>query len=142
MTSGTLTEQTMTFALTAVRSGPESSTSSVGVAHITLDTSVTGNPEALNPMELLMSALGACFLKGIERFAPTLPFSFSAAEVRITAERPVNEARVTRIDYAIVVATSEDDRRLELLHKNLLTFGTMYNTISPGTPIAGTLTRA
>ncbi len=132
----------MTYALTAVRSGPDASTASAGGARITLDTSVSGNPEALNPMELLMSPLGACFLKGIERFAPTLEFSFSAAEVRITAERPVNEARVARIDYEIVVATNEDDRRLELLHKNLLTFGTMYNTISPGTPINGTLRRA
>ena len=38
-----------------------------------------------------------------------------------------------RIDYEIVVDTDEPDRRLELLHENVKRYGTVFNTVEPGT---------
>jgi hypothetical protein len=46
------------------------------------------------------------------------------------------------IDYEILVETDEADRRLELLHTNVKQYGTVFNTIAPGTRLAGTLRRA
>ena len=49
---------------------------------------------------------------------------------------------MTEIDYVLTVATTESDSKLELLHKNLLKFGTIYNTLKEGTTITGRIERA
>ena len=46
------------------------------------------------------------------------------------------------IDYEILVDTDESERRLELLHDNVRKYGTVFNTIAPGTRLAGVLRRA
>ena len=47
-----------------------------------------------------------------------------------------------RIDYESVVDTDEPDRRLELLHDNVKKYGTVFNTVAPGTDLTGVLVRA
>jgi hypothetical protein len=37
------------------------------------------------------------------------------------------------IEYEIVVDTEEPDRRLTLLHDNVRKYGTVFNTVAPGT---------
>ena len=56
-------------------------------AEITLDTDLAGRRDAMNPVELLLSALAACMLKGIERVTPMLKFQFRGVSVRLHAER-------------------------------------------------------
>jgi hypothetical protein len=46
------------------------------------------------------------------------------------------------IEYRIVVDTDESDARLELLHKNVKKYGTVFNTVSAGTVLSGTMQRA
>jgi hypothetical protein len=41
--------------------------------------------------------------------------------------------RMESIDYEILFETDESDRRLELLHTNVRQFGTVFNTLAPGT---------
>jgi acetyl-CoA carboxylase carboxyltransferase component len=41
----------------------------------------------------------------------------------------------------IVVDTDEPDRRLDLLHDNVRKYGTVFNTVAPGTELSGTLRR-
>ena len=45
------------------------------------------------------------------------------------------------ITYEIIVDTDESDRRLELLHDNVKQFGTVFNTVAPGTQLSGVLRR-
>ncbi len=45
------------------------------------------------------------------------------------------------ISYEIIVDSDEPDRRLELLHDNVKKFGTVFNTVAPGTQLFGTLRR-
>ena len=47
-----------------------------------------------------------------------------------------------RIDDEILVDTDEPDRRLELLHENVKKYGTVFNTVAPGTVLKGVLRRA
>jgi hypothetical protein len=49
---------------------------------------------------------------------------------------------MARIDYEILVDSDEPDRRLELLHHNVQKYGTVFNTVAPGTELSGTLRRA
>ena len=106
-------------------------------AELTLDTGIAGRPDALNPVELLLAAQAACFIKGVERLAPTLNFEYTSVKVLLTAERPDDEARLDSVSYQLIIGTQESDHRLELLHKNLKKQGTIYNTLSAGTTLTG-----
>ena len=45
------------------------------------------------------------------------------------------------IDYEIVVDTDETDQRLDLLHRNLQIYGTIYNTLAGAIDLDGTIAR-
>ncbi len=110
-------------------------------AKIDLDTNMEGNPEAFNPAELLLAALSACMIKGIERVAPILKFEFTGAEVILHGIRQDVPPKMESIEYEIVVDTNEVDSRLELLHKNIKQYGTVFNTVVSGTALTGTIRR-
>src|SRR5487761_2303344 len=83
-------------------------------ARITLDTDVAGRPDAFNPAELLLAALSACMIKGIERVTPMLRFQLRGVAVRVHAVRRDVPPKLERIDYDIQVDTDESDARLAL----------------------------
>jgi uncharacterized OsmC-like protein len=106
------------FFLTARRVDASGSMVMCKDATLTLDTALAGRRDALNPTELLLAALSACMIKGIERVVPMLKFSFRGVEIRVHGIRQDVPPWMERIDYEIVVDTHEPDRRLELLHDN------------------------
>ncbi len=110
-------------------------------AEIVLDTDMAGRRDAMNPVELLLSALAACMLKGIERVTPMLAFQIDGAEVALEAIRQDTPPKLTLIRYQITVDGPETDQRLDLLHRNILKYGTISNTLSGAVPLEGTLTR-
>jgi uncharacterized OsmC-like protein len=83
----------MTFELSARRIDATGSSVSSKETTFVIDTSMTGRPDALNPVELLLAALSACFIKGIERVAGTLGIEYDSVDVALTAHRPLDEAR-------------------------------------------------
>lgn len=129
------------FRVTARWLDASGSVASCKDASLTLDTALSGRRDALNPAELLLAALAACMIKGIERVAPMLKLSFRGVEVRIHGVRQDAPPRMERIDYEIIVDTDEPDRRLDLLHENVRKYGTVFNTVAPGTTLSGTLLR-
>jgi uncharacterized OsmC-like protein len=110
-------------------------------AEVVLDTDMAGRLDAMNPVELLLSALAACMLKGIERVTPVLSFQIESAEVALEAIRQDSPPKLTLIRYQIAVDSAETDQRLDLLHRNILKYGTISNTLSGAVPVKGTLTR-
>lgn len=131
----------MEFDVEARRLGAHESEARCKRARIPLDTDMAGNPDAFNPAELLLAALSACMIKGIERVVPILKFDLRGVEVRVHGVRQDVPPKMESIAYEIVVDTDEDDRRLALLHDNVRKYGTVFNTVAPGTDLAGTLRR-
>jgi uncharacterized OsmC-like protein len=129
------------FRVTARRLSAQGSVAECKAATVTLDTALSGRDDALNPAELLLAALAACIIKGIERVAPMLRFAFDGVEVRIHGVRQEVPPRLERIDYEILVDTAEPDSRLALLHENVKKYGTVFNTVAPGTSLQGVLQR-
>ncbi len=111
-------------------------------AEVVLDTDLAGRQDAMNPVELLLSALAACMLKGVERVTPMLKFRIDGAEVSLEAVRQDAPPKLTLIRYEIVVDSDESDQRLDLLHRNILKYGTISNTLGGAVPLEGTLRRA
>lgn len=131
----------LTFDVVSVRLSAHASQAQCKQATISLDTDLAGNPQAFNPAELLLAALSACMLKSIERVMPILKFELRGAEVRVHGVRQDVPPRMESITYEIVVDTDEPDRRLALLHENVKKYGTVFNTVAPGTELSGVLRR-
>lgn len=131
----------MNFHVEARRADAQGSLARCKNAAIALDTGLAGKPDAFNPAELLLAALSACMIKGIERVTPMLKFSLRGVEVRVHGVRQDVPPKMESIAYEILVDTDEPDRRLELLHENVKKFGTVFNTIAPGTVLSGVLRR-
>ena len=132
----------MTFTVDTRRVDAHGSVAMCKDASLTLDTDVEGRADAFNPAELLLAALTACMIKGIERVTPVLKFRLRGVEVHVHGVRQDVPPRMESIDYELIVDTDEDDRRLELLHENVKRYGTVFNTIAPGTALSGTIRRA
>ncbi len=110
-------------------------------ASIVLDTDMAGRPDAFNPAEMLLASLAACILKGTERVIPMLAFELRGIEVSLHGLRQDSPPKMVRIDYEIVVDTDEPDARLDLLHRNLQKYGTIYNTLADATQLVGSIRR-
>jgi uncharacterized OsmC-like protein len=132
----------LTYHIVAKRQDGHSSTARCKDAEIILDTDVKGRTDAFNPAELLLAALAACMIKGIERVSPMNRFKFRGVEVRLHGVRQDNPPFMSSITYELIVDTDEDDRRLDLLHTNVRKFGTIFNTVAAATKLEGKIVRA
>jgi uncharacterized OsmC-like protein len=137
-----MAEQKMQFHVTSKRVDAHRSVATCKQASINLDTDLAGNPEAFNPAELLLAALSACMIKGIERVTPILKFQWRGVEVVVDGVRRDVPPSMESIRYEIIVDTDESDQRLRLLHDNVKKYGTVFNTVAPGTDLQGSIRRA
>jgi len=129
------------YAVSARRIDAHGSQASTKAATIILDTGMAGRPDAFNPAEMLLASLAACMLKGTERVMPMLDFQLNGISVSLTGVRQDSPPKMLRIEYEILVDTQESDARLALLHRNLKTYGTIYNTLALATEVSGTIRR-
>lgn len=130
------------YKVTAHRTDSHSGVAHCKDAELLLDTDVNGRSDAFNPAELLLAAVAACMIKGIERVAPMLNFSYRSVDVKLHGVRQDNPPIMTSIDYELIVDTDEDDHRLELLHTNVRKYGTISNTVAAATKLEGRILRA
>ena len=130
------------YTLSARREDAHGSQAHVREALVVLDTSLAGRTDALNPVELLLAALAACMMKGVERAAPLLKFDFAGVSVTLHADRQDAPPKLTAITYELVVDTSESAHRLDLLHTNLRKYGTISNTLAGSVDLTGRIRRA
>ncbi len=97
-----------------------------------------GREESLpGPAELLLTAFSSCILKNIERFSELLKFEYSHVKVETQGDRRESPPKFIEIRYKILIETNETEQRLDLLHRNIKKFGTVYNSISEETVISG-----
>lgn len=91
----------------------------------------SGEPSGLpGPAELLSGAFAACLLKNLERSGALLSFRYQRVEIDVHARRQDTPPRFAEIDYEVRIVTDEGQRRIELLHRNLRQFGTVFNTLA------------
>ena len=137
MTDGKMLE----YRVAARRIDAQGSVATTKDAEIVLDTALKGRSDAFNPAELLLAAVAACMIKGIERVTPMIRFGLRGVEVTLHAVRQDSPPRLVSIDYELIVDTDEIDQRLELLHKNVRKYGTISNTVAEATRLEGTIRR-
>lgn len=94
-----------------------------------------------NPAELLLTSLAACMLKNIERYSQILGIPYRKAKVVIHGKRNDNPPYMSEIKYHLEIDTDEDDHKIANLHKNILKFGTITNTLSRACKLEGDMVR-
>ena len=135
-------ESLLQYEVSARRVDGHGSTALCKDVELMLDTDPAGRRDAFSPAELLLAALAACMIKGIERVTPILKFRLDGVRVQLHGERQDAPPKMVNITYELVVDTPEPDHRLELLHQNVRKYGTIYNTVAAATNLAGTVRRA
>jgi uncharacterized OsmC-like protein len=106
---------------------------------IAFDGSVETGELLPGPADLLAAALAACMLKNVERFSAILPFRYREARIEVEVERAEPPPRIVRAHYTLTITTDEPVHRLELLHRNILRFGTITNTLAAACELSGTI---
>jgi uncharacterized OsmC-like protein len=131
-----------TYVVTARSAGGDAEVTA-GTSAVGLDIRWGEPPSGLpGPADLFASAFAACLLKNLERSRSMLSFSYEWAEVRVAARRQDAPPRFVGVSYRLTVATDESERRLELVHRNLRKFGTVYNTVAAVCDVHGEVVAA
>lgn len=130
-----------TYTVTAHVSSPGRAAIDAGTDTLPIDagwaTEPSGHP---GPAELLAAAFAACLVKNLERSGQLLDFRYESARVIVTARRQDAPPRFVEIGYELLITTDEPDRRVELVHRNLQNYGTVYNTLAAVCDVHGTAT--
>ncbi len=129
------------YEVTATRTDAHGSVVRCKQAALVIDTDLSGRVDAFNPAELLLAAISACILKNMERVAPIIDFHYRGVTIRVHGVRQDSPPKMQSIGYVIEIDTDENERKLELMHENIKKYGTVYNTLVPGTKLSGTLRR-
>ena len=90
-----------------------------------------------NPVELLLGSFAACCLKNVERFSDILHFDYESARIEIIGDRQEKPTKLIAIKYIIYIKSKDQALNLELLHKNIQKYGTIYNTLKETISISG-----
>jgi hypothetical protein len=61
--------------------------------------------------------------------------------VKVHGIRQDSPPKLESITYEIIIDTDESEHRLKSLHTNVKKYGTVFNTIAPGTALSGVLVR-
>jgi len=97
-----------------------------------------GRDEVLpNPAELLLTSLSACILKNIERYSDILKIPYRTAKITVKGWRKDVPPSFEKVEYSIEIDTDEEIKKVNLLHKNILKFGTITNTVSAACELSG-----
>ncbi|MCY1745270.1 MULTISPECIES: OsmC family peroxiredoxin [Ensifer] len=85
---------------------------------------------ASNWAELLLPAIAAWMIKGIERFMPILASTLDGVDVILHAARQDEPPHIFSVAYKLEVDTDQTDQRLELLHNNVRKCSTISNNLA------------
>jgi len=108
-------------------------------SEVSFDASSSRKENLPNPAELLLTSLAACMLKNVERFSELLKYEYETAEVEVNGIRSESPPFMEEINYTLKIKSNMEEKKLNLLHKNILKFGTITNTIARGSKLNGTI---
>jgi uncharacterized OsmC-like protein len=119
---------------------PGSAEIAFGSEVVRFDRSWASEPSGLpGPAELLGASFAACLMKNLERAGQLLGFHYDDADVEVVARRQDDPPQFVEITYRMRIGTDEPQRRIDLIHRNLQRFGTVYNTLAAVCEVHGTV---
>ena len=126
-----------TYQVSGVLTGDGTAILSTRRSSVVIDSSPSQGEALPGPADLLTAAFAAGVLKNVERFGEILGFDWRGAHIAVTAERQDKPPMIIRLTYRLEITTPEPAHRLDLLHRNLSKFGTIYNTVAAVADVHG-----
>ena len=128
--SGEVAGAATSYTVEAESAPGDAATIAARAATIAFDGAASTGELLPGPAELMAAARAACILKTVERFSTILPFRYQRARLHVEIDRDEPPPRIVRARYALRIVTDEPEHRLQLLHRNILRFGTITNTLA------------
>jgi len=132
-----MSQQRLSYHVVARTSDRDVSSATIKETMISFDSSAGQSAVLPGPADLLTLAFAACVLKNVERFSRMLPFRYAGASIEVTSERQAAPPRIIQIRYVLRLQTDEPSQRVDLLHRNIRKFGTIYNTLASTCDVDG-----
>lgn len=132
-----MSDPTHTYEVSGELNGDGTATLSAKQSSVVIDSSPSQGEALPGPADLLTAAFAACVLKNVERFGEILSFDWRDATIDVNAERQDKPPKITRVTYRLEVTTPEPTHRVDLLHRNLSKYGTIYNTLAAVADVSG-----
>lgn len=124
------------------RLGPHGSQARSGRQSVQIDTTLSEAGHALDPVQLLLTAIGGSLLAALESVMPILRFEMRGAHVRVRGELSDEApARLHSIEYIVAIDTEESDRRLRVMYENAVENAPVLAAIDPGVVVHGRIER-
>jgi hypothetical protein len=95
-----------------------------------------------NPGELFLGSFSVCILKNVERFSILINFEYSKAEITVNATHLEKPPRLDDINYVLRVYSQDSHLNIDLLHKNIEKFGTIFKTVQSSCSVIGEIKKS
>ncbi len=129
------------YKITAHVLPPGSAKAEANQSEIKFDATSGRDKVLPNPAELLLTSLAACMLKNVQRYSEILKIPYRSANISIHGKRNENPPYMKEINYRLEIDTDADERKIKLLHKNILKFGTITNTLMRASDVNGEMVK-
>ena len=106
---------------------------------IPFDAAAESGEQWPNPAELYLASFAACILKNVERYSHILHIPYIKASISVKGWRRDVPPAMIKVYYELTVWSPEEERRINLLHRNIEKFGTIYNTVSASCEVTGNM---
>jgi uncharacterized OsmC-like protein len=94
-----------------------------------------------NPVETLLSALGACLLTALQMVAELSRVPIAGMAIHLTGVRQDQPPQLVSVTYALRVQTDAAEDRLTRLVATAQRNSTVYQTMALAIPVSGTVVR-
>ncbi len=78
-------------------------------------------------------------LSGSQRFSAILKYEYESASIEINGKRNDSPPYISEVNYGLTIVSEMEEHTMHLLHKNILKFGTITNTLAKATNLNGTI---
>ena len=106
---------------------------------IRFDSSAKPASALPGPAALRSAPLAACGFNKVERFAGKLAVRNNSASINHHTKRQQTPPRFSEIRYTLDLITDEPPDRVDLLHRNIVKQGTVFNTLAASCDVSGTV---
>ncbi|MDA8206953.1 MAG: OsmC family protein [Thermaerobacter sp.] len=101
-----------------------------------------GDLEAgFNPVETLLSALGACLLTALQMVAELSRVPVTGMAIHLTGVRQDQPPQLVSVTYQLTIHTDAAEERLRRLVATAQRNSTVYQTLALAIPVSGTVVR-
>ncbi len=101
-----------------------------------------GDLEAgFNPVETLLSALGACLLTALQMVAELSRVPIAGMAIQMTGVRQDQPPQLVSVTYQLTIHTDAAEDRLTRLVETAQRNSTVYQTLALAIPVSGTVVR-